>query len=192
MESIPTWINLQTALYAMITGLVGMLLTSLTAYYKIKKHLKSKPKCKLQRFLEIPENIDDLNVNVAKMQNSMQDIKTDISKVMVRVNLHHEDNAEFSFDSSGRLIYANSAFCKITERTESQLMGQEWFNAIAPKDRERVSDELSTAIRFERSLQTTFNIAGSTTRVLCRAYPVHSTNNIFIAVLNTVYEDDVA
>lgn len=56
-------------------------------------------------------------------------------------------------DIHGNCVYTNAAYQVISDQTTSESLGSRWINAIHQDDRQRVSAELSAAMRNSRSFR---------------------------------------
>jgi len=66
-------------------------------------------------------------------------------------------SAIFETDKSGRCVWVNRTYAKVTQRMPAELMGHGWVNAIAIKDREQLVENWEKAVRQDRELIQTFS-----------------------------------
>lgn len=71
------------------------------------------------------------------------------------------DVPQFRTDELGDYNYVNRAFLALTGRQFDRLRGPNALNAIAPGDRQRVSDEWEASIEQERDFESDYRIIGA-------------------------------
>lgn len=67
-----------------------------------------------------------------------------------RASLHYLDAGLFETDETGKLIWTNEAFHKITGETQSDVEGYDWVSFIDEDDREQVINEFASCIQMSR------------------------------------------
>jgi PAS domain S-box-containing protein len=83
----------------------------------------------------------------------------------------------FETDVNGRVIGVNRTLCNMVGRTEKELMGMGWINAIAGVDRDRVFDNWTDSVSNKMEFHAKFLMKGregNEFAVSCIGYPMES------------------
>ena len=67
-----------------------------------------------------------------------------------RASLHYLDAGLFETDKTGKLIWTNEAFYKITGQTQTDMEGYDWLSFIHEDEREQVIKEFSSCLKMSR------------------------------------------
>ena len=67
-----------------------------------------------------------------------------------RASLHYLDAGLFETDKTGKLIWTNEAFYKITGQTQSDMEGYDWLSFIHEEDRKRIIQEFLSCLDMSR------------------------------------------
>lgn len=94
----------------------------------------------------------------------------------------------FETDSKGSCVYANRAYCDLTQLSESQVYGSGWINAIAPEERDFVMSQWEHAVEQKRDFKQEYNYQNinGKIRVTCHATPVINNNKEILGWLGKV------
>jgi PAS domain-containing protein len=114
--------------------------------------------------------------------NSLRDIcetihyRQQIIDQRTLASLHYIDAGLFETDTSGKLIWTNEAFYKITGETQSNVEGYDWMSFIDEDDREQTINEFASCIKMARKFYIkTKDIHGKTT--IFSGYPYKTGEN---------------
>lgn len=116
---------------------------------------------------ERDKKIEDLTKAVREVQkevhpNGGHSMKDEIRTILSRVDtsiarfLAFNDDAEvgqFITDRNGRCTWVNRTFCRITGRTDSEVLGWGWLSAILDEERDSVHEEWETTVNEERNYE---------------------------------------
>lgn len=104
----------------------------------------------------------------ASIRDAVNRIEIRLVAVEQRQNLYLMESPQgiFETDASGRVISVNRTYCRMTGRTERELFGMNWVNAILPEDRDRVMTN------WESSVEECMEF-------ICKFNMIHSDNQIF-------------
>lgn len=95
----------------------------------------------------------------------------------------------FETDSTGKVIYVNRTYCRITGRTPDELIGSGWLNCISSEKREDIDKKWDTTIKENRELHETFSFiipTGGTIEVMFSVTPMFNRKNVLIGYFGTV------
>lgn len=88
--------------------------------------------------------------------------------------------AVFECTPDGGYAYTNSVYQRWTNRSDTELLGYGWINALVHADRERVRVEWDSCVEDRREFAMSFRIRGAHGEeipVLCTATPVTETHH---------------
>ncbi len=95
----------------------------------------------------------------------------------------------FETDSTGKVVYVNRTYCRITGRTPDELVGTGWINCISSESREDINEKWLDTISENRELHETFSFilpTGGVIEILFSATPMFNTKNVLIGYFGTV------
>jgi PAS domain S-box-containing protein len=67
-----------------------------------------------------------------------------------RASLHYVDAGLFETDKTGKLIWTNETFYKITGQTQADMEGYDWLSFIHEDEREQVIYEFASCLKMSR------------------------------------------
>lgn len=180
-------------------GIVMATITGLYSIYKIFREIylkyRESQKKKLQYWAKIDDihsqwmrnggssardSLDRLEVTISEIRNSIkhiQDSQTRKDKFLAAVltTLHV---GYWEADSQGHFTTASIELCNIMGRSEAEILGDNWTNCVAQRDRERVKKTWEESTALHKDFKESFKIKrrdGRELDVLATAY--HLTNN---------------
>lgn len=108
------------------------------------------------------------------------------------VLIQSHDEALFETNEKGEFILVNRAFCRMTGRTEHDLRGWNWLQAVCEDNRAGVAAEWNDCILKGRVFDFTFNVVrpdGSRREVLCKAHAMRGTEDKVTGWLGSLKEN---
>ena len=67
-----------------------------------------------------------------------------------RASLHYLDAGLFETDKTGKLIWTNEAFYRVTGQTQADMEGYDWLSFLHEDEREQVIKEFSSCLKMSR------------------------------------------
>ncbi len=183
-----------TALAKSVTYIVGVVLGVLTIVkigmyawiVSMKAYKNRKAILDNQSKVLHPKPENNLTQTVCRMEEkidatlgALQTLSTQVGQVNFwYTSMNDMDKRPmFITDKAGNLVKANIAFLKFTQRTMSEVAGNQWLTVVHPDDRERVTHEWNSSIRAKRNFEYSFRylVDGRSIQVLCHAIfnPAH-------------------
>lgn len=159
------YLNVWTVTAAAVTTMVGAVLAVHHLWTRVLHPCFAPVRSVVLSFIRLPAVLDELREVVEGWA-----LESAVNGTRIQLHLAAEHTAEFRFSPEGDLVYANKEMVDLTGRSESQLTGQEWYNAVDPDDRPRFAREIETAIRHRRSMETHVHLANGR-HAICRAAP---------------------
>lgn len=93
-------------------------------------------------------------------------------------------------DKHGKCVDVNRSLCKIMDRTESEIKGDNWINWLHPDEKEVVFDEWNRAVHNMMTFDLTYRYVlpdGRSQKVHGVAYQLRTEKNELIGFLGTLY-----
>ena len=110
-----------------------------------------------------PNGGKSLHDMVRLLGDGLDSVKSNVHVVsnVLRISLDSLGNfGVFYADANGDLTYASSAYLKLVNRTERQMLRLNWINAVVEEDRERVFEEWLDCIKHNRDFDMRFRMNG--------------------------------
>lgn len=180
-------------LFAPITGGVGLL----WKYFLKKKYEEFKiAHNNLTKIVEYIPTIE--NIHAELKPNGGSSIRDAINRIERNLTLQDQKVSAlvkslpmgtWMFDANGKCIDVNIQLCRMVDRTESELLGDNWINQILEK--EEVRDEWHRAVEgiMDFNMTYTFVLPDKTTkRVQCVAFQLRNEKGNLIGFLGTLNE----
>jgi len=92
-------------------------------------------------------------------------------------------------DARGKFVDVNKSMCKIMQRTESEIRGDNWSNWIIPAEKEQVVEEWTRCITSDLNFDASFSCVlpnGKIQKVHAVAYQLRSLNGALLGFLGTL------
>lgn len=125
------------------------------------------------------------------LRDAVNRIENRITLLEKQQNIYIMDTPHGVFNSNkdGRFTTVNRTLCRMTGKTEGELLGNGWINSVSERDRERVVDSWKYAIENEIEFSTSFDITdtdGFQFRVRCTANPMKSADGKLLGYLGII------
>ena len=99
---------------------------------------------------------DGLNENTKVTKENSEMLKT--LRARQQWMLDMQKQPIFESDETGSCIWVNDTYSTLINRCKEEILGNGWKNFIHEDDRERVIDEWNSAIKEERSSQSSYKM----------------------------------
>lgn len=100
-----------------------------------------------------------------------------LTQAQVRLVMEIDGTGYCETNKDGGLVYCNTQFIQWTGLSLEDAKGYGWIAAIHPEDRARVSDEWTTAVKEQRSIDLWFRYKYNSMPVYARAIIVRDDRN---------------
>lgn len=125
------------------------------------------------------------------LRDAVNRIENRITLLENQQNIYIMDTPHGVFNSNkeGKFISVNRTLCRMTGKTEGELLGRGWINSVAEYDRERVDDSWKYALEHEIEFSTSFDITdidGAHFKVKCTANPMKSADGKLLGYLGII------
>jgi PAS domain S-box-containing protein len=98
----------------------------------------------------------------------------------LRVMIQGQGGALFETCECGEFVLVNRALCQLANRTEGELLGWNWLQAVCEDDRLGVAAEWNDCVAKGRAFNYTFSFIrnGSPVKVECNAHPMQGADKV--------------
>lgn len=95
----------------------------------------------------------------------------------------------FETDSTGKVVYVNRTYCRITGRTPDELLGSGWLNCVSSEKQSDIAKKWEITLKDNRELQDVFSFivpTGGTIQVSFSVTPMFNRKGVLIGYFGTV------
>jgi len=185
-----------------VTGTIIGTVTTLFIFYKkaVKPWLTNRKKEIAAAAAQRAEMIEGLSqlkgvietVNIIKKQvmpngggsitDSLKRIETKFDEVDAKFDSIEENNRIFYnmqgipfwvSDAAGLTTYVSPNLCKMIERSESELLGNQWISCLIKSDEHRISSEWKRSISEQRPFDEVYKFKGQDNDILVHGLAFH-------------------
>jgi PAS domain S-box-containing protein len=145
------------------------------------------------------ESLDKINVIHEQMfTNGGSTLRDAVNRIENRINLVEKKQGIYILDtphgvyesnSNGEITSVNRTLCRITGKTENEILGNGWLTSISENDRERVDDAWNYAIGNQIEFLTTYDMVssdGDIFKVRTHANPIKSSDGRLMGYIGVV------
>ena len=124
----------------------------------------------------------------SSLADQVQVVITKLEHHSGRVRAFNRDAHEGMFESSptGECVWVNRTYCRITERTESEVLGWGWLNTLHPEDEEAVREHWNDCVKEGRDYSRTQRFitpSGETILASVRAQPIRDSKGNLLGLM---------
>lgn len=193
MEVILTNLKKWIELFGPITAFAGIV----WKFFLKKKYDEYKvAHTNLMKIAEYIPKID--NIHAELKPNGGSSIRDAINRIERNLTLQDQKVSAlvkslpmgtWTFDAEGKCIDVNIQLCRMIDRVESELLGDNWINHIV--EREMVRDEWERAVegKMDFNMSYTFILPDKSTKLVqCVAFQLRNEKGLLIGFLGTLNE----
>lgn len=183
---------------AAIAALYGAIKFGLRIHRKIANGVATEVESRLDKKLDtkLEPIIKQLQPNGgSSLADQVNNVLRKLEHHSGRVKAFNRDTTEgmFESDASGSYVWVNRTYCRITECTESEVLGWGWLNAIHPDETEEVRKHWEACVEEKREytrIQRYLTPMGE--EILCnvRAQPIKDEKGELLSFMGFVRVQD--
>jgi PAS domain S-box-containing protein len=145
------------------------------------------------------ESLDKINVIHEQMfTNGGSTLRDAVNRIENRINLVEKKQGIYILDtphgvyesnSNGEITSVNRTLCRITGKTENEILGNGWLTSVSENDRERVDDAWNYAIGNQIEFLTTYDMIssdGEVFKVKTQANPIKSSDGRLMGYIGII------
>lgn len=142
------------------------------------------------------EKID--NIHEQMFTNGGSTLRDAVNRIEYRINLLEKKQGIYILDTphgvyesneDGEVTSVNRTMCRLTGKTENEILGNGWLTSVAEHDRERVDDAWNYAIGNKIEFKTTYDMIssdGEMFKVRTHANPIKSSDGKVIGYIGII------
>ena len=166
--NLPSIINILHSPIDIIISLISLIGSGFKVFYKLYKSFKNEINDRKQLSERIKVIFDEVTPNhgtslkykINRIEQSTMNNEKIIQIIGDRQKwiLDKQQIPIFESDEHGMCTWANDAYLELLKRDSTEVLGNGWRNFIHEDDRERIVAEWESAVKEDRSSQSTYRM----------------------------------